>query len=522
MGKGIFGRLMLTHFVVGTIIIVVVGLLLTQVVSLFIFRQKSSLLTRIGTTVARAVALEGIDRRAPGELVRLAATAGDALGANLVILRRQGDVYLASSRMTLRHPGELLRQEEIQRRVIERGQVVVLRGTLGGQLETPVITVGVPIKESGQVVGGVFLFSPLSELRRSLAEIYQKLIWIALGALALAAILSYWNARRLSQPLRELGTATAAIASGDFSQRVSVATGDELEQLGDSFNRMAGQLQRLEEMRREFVANVSHELRSPLTTIRGFVIGILDGTIPEGDRHRYLSLVDGEIERMSALISDLLELAELQGGDPDQVLKPIRLDDIVGEAVSRFKSSAQDKGIELGLEVTVPSAITDGILGQGPLVRADRDRVAQVMNNLLENALGFTPEGGHVLVGASLSERATGEAPPIGLTWGDGEALAPGMAGIWVSDSGPGVPVSERYHIWERFYRSDRARTRSGQRGGTGLGLSIVKGIVEAHGGSIWVTDSELGGAKFVFTLPLAAPARAGIHKPQDCPCRRS
>jgi len=229
-------------------------------------------------------------------------------------------------------------------------------------------------------------------------------------------------------------------------------------------------LKRLEKVRKDFVANASHELRTPLTSIKGFVEALQDGAIDDPSQARqFLEIISRQAERMGKIISDLLLLSEIESEGFQLKLEEAALNDLIGEAVKPFRAQAESKNIVLELNLQEPEMV----------VKADRDKVSQVLTNLLDNALKFTSSGGRVAITAEDHKN---------------EIV------IQVKDSGIGIPSTDLSRIFERFYSADKSRSR--ELGGTGLGLSIVKHIVEAHGGKVWV-ESELNrGSVFYFSLP--------------------
>lgn len=232
-------------------------------------------------------------------------------------------------------------------------------------------------------------------------------------------------------------------------------------------------LRRLEKTRREFVANVSHELRTPLTSIRAAVDTLVEGAISDpAAAPVFLRRIDSEVERMSRLVSDLLELSRLESGQVSPVLSPVHLDILAGEAVQRLSSKAGEK--RLRVSVQVPSALLP--------VMADKDMVLQVLSNLLDNAIKFSPHGRTIAIFADQRQ---------------------GKVAMTVTDEGPGIPAEHVPHIFERFYKVDSSRAQ----GGTGLGLAIARHIVLAHGGDISVSSEEGRGSSFTFLLPSASQA---------------
>ena len=316
----------------------------------------------------------------------------------------------------------------------------------------------------------MLLQSPVTGVTRAIAQVDRLMLYSALAALGTSLLLGYWMSRALSRPIKEMSSAAARLARGDFTSRVEVMSNDEMGELARSFNNMAEELSRLENMRREFVANVSHELRTPLTSIQGFIQALIDGTVSEeGAREKYLKLIRGEVVRMNRLINDLLDLSRLESGKVQMELAPLDIREIADSAVSAMDFRAHERNVSLR------NLIPEGL----PPVLADGDRIEQVFMNLLDNAITATRPGGYV----ELSAREAKEEIYVS-----------------VADTGHGIPPEELPFIWERFYKVDKARTRS-EAIGTGIGLAIVKQIIEAHGGEVSAESEPGRGSKFTFSL---------------------
>ena len=294
---------------------------------------------------------------------------------------------------------------------------------------------------------------------------------MAASVLVLSGVAVFLFVRSRLKPLHQLETAAASIAEGDFSVQVDEKKGDpELRELSGAFNTMTKKLQGVEAGRREFVANVSHELRSPITSIRGFAEGMADGVIPETEQPKYLRLVADESRRLSGLIEDLLALSRLEREDAKPEMTVFDVNEMLRRAVIRRMNDLEDKNIDVSCEFEEDACP----------VRADSDRIEQVVINLLDNAIKFTPEGGKITLESAVND---------------------GTAEITVRDSGSGVAPEDRDKIFDRFFTADRAHT-AGK--GTGLGLSICKRIMEMHGQSIRLLETGEGAA-FRFTLEYAS-----------------
>jgi signal transduction histidine kinase len=268
--------------------------------------------------------------------------------------------------------------------------------------------------------------------------------------------------------MRELSQAAGRLGKGDFSQRVAVDDPGELGELAESFNAMAGDLERNERLRRNMVADVAHELRTPLSNLKGYLEAIHDGVI-EPDAKVIESLSE-ESATLSRLIDELQELSLAEAGELKLIFQDEDISRIIQETTIAAKAKANAKEIKLSWKVT------DGL----PLVQIDSYRIRQVLNNLLQNAIAHTGKGGNIDV--------------------TGEQRADEIV-ISVTDNGEGISAEDLPNIFERFYRVDKSRTRS--TGGSGLGLTIAKRFVEAHGGEISVKSQQGKGSTFTFTLPI-------------------
>ena len=392
-------------------------------------------------------------------------------GAYIAVMDKGGNVMTNSRTAYSEDPEfmESLTSEEITEAFqrIMAGETIRLRSESG---EAPTFTVGVPFMRDGEVTGAVFIRTRAQRIESGLAEILGKIALLACGVLVLTGVMVFLFVRARLKPMKQLETAAASVAEGNFSIQVDEKHGDrELREVSRGFNMMTRKLQGVEEGRREFVANVSHELRSPITSIRGFAEGMADGVIPKEEQPKYLRLVANESKRLGSLIDDLLVLSRLEREDAKPDLAVFDVNEMLRRAVIRRMNELEEKQIDVSCEFEKEKC----------LVRADSDRIEQVVINLLDNAVKFTPGGGKI----SLETAARGK-----------------LAEITVRDSGCGVAPEDRDKIFDRFFTADRAHT-AGQ--GTGLGLSICKKIMEMHGQGIRLLDTEAGTA-IRFTLELA------------------
>ena len=343
----------------------------------------------------------------------------------------------------------------------------------------------IPTQVEGRTVGFLLAIPPsgmqLQPQEQSFLDQINRALLLA-GGLAggLSILLGLGLSRGLTAPLARLTAGARHIAGGDLSQRVPETGSAEIAALGQAFNQMAADLEKAEELRRNMVADVAHELRTPLSVLQGNLRAILDGVYPL--QQAEIAALYDETRLLSRLVDDLHELAQAEAGQLHLDLRPTDLVEVVQTTVANLAVAAEAK------EVRLTTDLADGL----PPVLADPDRLAQIMRNLLSNALRHTPEGGQITVSATYNEAAVR---------------------IVVADTGEGIPPDDLPHVFDRFWRDDRSRARetagpstsSGR--GSGLGLAIARHLVQAHGGEMGV-ESEVGrGSRFWFTLPMAAGA---------------
>ncbi len=332
---------------------------------------------------------------------------------------------------------------------------------------------GWPIAVDGQTVGYLLPTAPPTAAGAAQAEFLARVraaLWIAaLAALIAALLVGGLLFRSITAPLRRLTAASAAIAGGDLGARAPVGGRDEVARLAVSFNQMAESLARAEAARRNQTADIAHELRTPLTVVQGTLEAIVDGVYPANRENLLAALA--QVRTLSRLVDDLRLLALADAGQLRLQKAPLDLGAFLRQTVEAHRPQAQERGVALVLDA--PPAL--------PKVLADRDRLAQVVGNLLGNALQYVPPGGHVTVRVSDQGREVT---------------------VSVADDGPGVPADDLPYLFERFWRGEPARQRTA--GGSGLGLAIARHLVEAHGGRIWAEATPGGGLTITFALRSA------------------
>ncbi len=345
----------------------------------------------------------------------------------------------------------------------------------GGQISEEDRRNGAPIIVNDEQVGTLLVALFASNEGRTLEDqflqsVNYSILLAGLAAGLIALVLGFLLFRQITSPLRDLTAAAQRIAAGDLEQRVAIHTGDEIGALGQAFNTMAEALAQQEELRRHMVADIAHELRTPLSVIQGNLEALLDGVFPLS-KESVVSIHE-ETLLLSRLVEDLWELALAEAGQLRLERASLDLAALVRQVFSSVELQATEQGVELATD----------LLPELPMIDGDAQRLSQVLLNLINNALRYTPAGGRITLAAR----------PVG-----------SLLEVSVADTGQGIAPQDLPHVFDRFYRADKSRARSS--GGSGLGLAIVKHLVEAHGGRIWVESEPGQGARFAFTLPLSA-----------------
>ena len=345
-------------------------------------------------------------------------------------------------------------------------------GTLGGIYESNYYTVGVPVRNGKTTLAVLFVSAQANDVWYYIMDLMDIIFFCALIATVLSSVAVYFVTNRLTSPLRAMAAATKSFSAGDFSVRVPVEGEDEVAQLAMAFNHMADSLADLEAVRRSFIANVSHELKTPMMTIGGFIDGILDGTVPKEKQRQYLETVSDEVKRLSRMVRSMLSIARIEAGD--MKINPTNFDinDLVCRTVFAFEQKIEGKSLEIvGLE-------SDEIY-----VYADNDLIHQVIYNLIDNAVKFVNEGGCI---------------SFSFTQKDGKVF------VSIKNTGAGIAQQELPRLFDRFYKTDKSRSLD--KTGVGLGLYIVQTIINQHKGDLIVQSVEGEYTEFTFSVPASDP----------------
>lgn len=351
------------------------------------------------------------------------------------------------------------------------GKEVRLTGSFDGYYDQTQLITAIPVFHNGRVVGIIVMLSPYPHLERDINYIYQITL-ISLSLLLLVTFIStFLFSRNITRIIEAISDSATKIANGDFTSRVELKGEGELSQLSRSMNHMATELEKLEDMRKDFIANISHDFRSPLTSIKGFIQAILDGTIPPERQDKYLNIVLDETDRLTKLTNDILLLTKMENNTIQADMQSFDLHTVIRKILLQFEQKIIDKRIDFTLLIDRHELF----------VYADMNQIQRVITNLVDNAIKFCSPSDTIVIETSVLRN---------------------RAEISIKDSGPGISEQDIKYIWDRFHKADRSRGKDKK--GIGLGLSIVREIIKAHDEEINVYSQEGKGTTFVFTLKLA------------------
>ncbi|MCL2152395.1 MAG: HAMP domain-containing histidine kinase [Oscillospiraceae bacterium] len=351
-------------------------------------------------------------------------------------------------------------------RVTDLGQIYPERRQVVGAPLT------VTLNNSSVIFGYLFVSSDMAAFRQDWRDFASVFILIAFAVMIFAFLISFVATKKQAEPLKEMAGAARRFARGDFSTRVQDTERlDEIGQLTQAFNAMADSLESSETLRREFIANISHELKTPMTVITGFAEGILDGTIPQEKEKRYLSVIASETRRLSRLVKSMLDMSTINSANTEDMLAgSFDISEIIRLALLNLSSKIEEKHLDVNAEFPEDAVMT----------RGNGDSITQVVYNLIDNAVKFSSQGGVISIEL----------------WKKGS-----RAYVSIENCGETISDDELPFIFDRFHKTDKSR--SADREGVGLGLYIVKTILDRHNEDIFVTSSN-GSTKFLFTLTIA------------------
>ena len=462
------------------IIIGVAGFAQTRFMEELYYQQQASQMISLSTKIADIAKTE----EDPEELDRMVKLIAGLHDANVMILDSRGIVMhcqglgVSTKNMTMDmnnpHHGMLSMHDLMQ---LFNGQVIVHKGN-NPYFKTDVLSVATPIADPDNKARAVIIHAPLQPLAEQLRHLQMLIIYAAVGGIVLAALLSLVFSRLITKPLIKMNQVALEMAGGNYQNKIKIESHDEIGLLANSLNTLSDRLQEKirqleaqEQIRREFVTNVAHEIKTPLTIMQGFTETMLDGLARnEQETTEYLNNILDEITRLKRLVSEVLDLKKMEEGHFDFDQEPCNLKDILERVSIKLAQLMEQK--EISLVMNLEKHL--------PLVTCNSDRMERVFINLMDNAIRHTPAGGKITVHVNSKGH---------------------QVHIQIHDTGSGIAPQDLPLIWERFYKGDKSRSRS--QGSTGLGLAIVKNILELHNFKFSLHNIK-DGVEFCYFLPEA------------------
>ncbi|MBE6583187.1 MAG: HAMP domain-containing histidine kinase [Ruminococcaceae bacterium] len=352
---------------------------------------------------------------------------------------------------------------------------------LGGMLSSRRAVHGIPLKVGELTVGAIFVCSTDESIDELISSALRAIITVCIWVLFATLVAVYFISERIISPLKQMSKAAKSFAAGKLDVRVPVTGRDEISELAIAFNDMAASMANLETMRSSFLSNVSHDLRTPMTTISGFIDGIIDGTIPKEKHEYYLRMISDEVRRLSRLVSALLDVTRIQAGERKFTMEAFDICEMARIILISFEQQIEKKKLDVEFDIE----------DENVFVYADRDAIYQILYNICDNAVKFSTEGGKYRIKITEKDKR-----------------------IFVSvyNDGIGIPSDELPNVFERFYKNDKSRSLD--KTGVGLGMYIAKSIIDAHNEEIWVRSKYGEYCEFVFTIKKATDAQ--IKKSYD------
>ena len=466
--KSVFGRLLTTYLIITVLVVATLSLVVSSLYKEAVFNEKRTNLEatakRVGLLTEQFINND-IGAQELSASIDAMGYSTDAIIYSLKISRAQ---FLENQGVNLEGlndafvPGDIIK--------ILNGETVFRNRQYSKDFGTYVLFTGYPLRANGSIIGAILVFCPINDIDRNISNM-NFTIWLAALLAIIASIpFIYMNSRHISRPIKEIEKAAKQIAAGEKAEDTQIVSEDEIGKLSKSFNMMKDQIEKTERTRRELIANISHDLRTPLTSINGFVQGMLDGIVKPEEQMSYLRIIQEETNRLINLTSDILDLAKIESGSLSLKVECVNIRQITGSVLSSIQLKARERGIRISCNID--SQIR---------ALADEARLKQILANILSNALKYSQMGGLIQIEAEYQEQ---------------------MVLISIKDHGIGISKDDLPFIFEKFFRADRSRRTEDE--SSGLGLSIVKNLVILNGGSIKV-ESELGeGTTIKFSLPKA------------------
>ncbi|MCI6692610.1 MULTISPECIES: sensor histidine kinase [unclassified Clostridium] len=464
--KSVIYKLLITFSSITTVILVLIGIFLSMIINRQYLSEKRELIENYIGIIEESTSkfINNNDEVGYKDLINTMKIIKLSVNMDSIVVDSQGYVYEVSDEKLLYLKYRKIDIKDSDLSLLKENKLI--EKDFINESNKKVKVDYYPLFGNGSFNGIIILIPNNTDI--SFPNLYA-VIWISvLIAVIFSDIIAYYFAKKiLINPLSEINNAAKKLAKGEVEKRVYIESYDEIGELADSFNMMAESLEKVDLARREFISNVSHELRSPITSIKGFITGIIDGVIPKDRENYYLNIVNDEVSRLSRLVADLLDISSMESGKFKMNIDKIDINEIITLCILNLQGKIEEK--KMNVEVIFAD--------NHQYCFADRDRIIQVIINLIENAIKYGNEGGKIQIE----------------TYAKGDKVFTS-----IFNTGENISKEDINKIWERFYKVDKSRTNKIS---TGLGLSIVRLILTQHKQDIWINNIPDKGVKFTFTL---------------------
>ena len=465
--KTIFSRLLLTYMLVTIIAIFVLSALISYTYQNYIFDEKKKSLESVANRIA-SMTVDYYGGKVKIDELNAAINSMSYISNSMAYVLKIDPGKFDINDLKLKGLQDAISASDMKK--ILSGETIYEKKNYSKDFQTYILLSGQPLEIAGKIEGAVLVFCPENKIKGYIEQMNLKIWASALLVFFLCTPLIYFNARKISNPIKTMDNVLRKIASGEKAGKNPIKSNDEIGRLSESFWNMQQQLEKTETIRRDLIANISHELRTPLTSMNGFVQGMIDGVIPKENYSLYLGLIMEENQRLISLTSDILELAKIQGGAIKLNTENIPALEIISKVVSGMIPMASKNNISIKIDFSEDIAI----LG-------DAERLKQILINILSNSLKYTNPGGEIHITANLENE-----------W----------VKIMVIDNGIGIAAEDLPFIFDKFYQADKSRSAADD--SSGLGLNIAKNLVELQGGKI-SAESKLGEGTIISLKMLKA-----------------
>ena len=491
MSKSIFAKFTVTFILIILVIFAMMMSIIVALVNNYSFYMQTEIAKSAANSAEDYIELryEYSDKESFSDFIAanqsdimniITSVSENCAGISLILTDENGKmlIYARGDRYGVFESEQALPAEHIS--ALKEGNGVEIKGSLGALFGNSKISYATPVTVDGSTKGAVVAVSEGDSLAELVDTMTNAILVASLWLMLASVIAVYFITEMITQPLRQMSRAAKKMAHGRFDVRIKAKGKDEVAELAESFNNMADSLQNLETMRNNFMANVSHDLRTPMTTISGFIDNILIGAIPPEEQPHYLGIIKEEVRRLSRLVSSLLDISRLQAGDRKLTLSSFDICEMSRLILISFEQKIEEKRLDVDFVCD-----DDRIF-----VNADRDAIYQVLYNICDNAVKFSSYGAKYEI-------------RIGIC----EDTRPKKVLVSVFNQGEGISEEDIPYVFERFYKADKSRGIDKK--GVGLGMFISKTIIDAHGEQITVESKKHEYCKFSFTLPLDESPKA-------------